>query len=115
VSACLGGECECGEAARYLEPGDARTADLARIGCDDGEPEACFVLGDLYERGAGVDRDPVKAFVWSEEGGNVDKDRDRAFFYARLACRGNGIELDQGIGGPNGFPKASGILPRCAS
>ena len=123
VTGCLDGACECGEAARYLEPGDARTLDLARIGCDDGEPEACFVLGDLHERGAGVDKDRVKAFLlyqqacpsvlaedgrediyskaacdrlsaWSEEGVSVEKDRDRAFFYARLACKGDGIALD---------------------
>jgi TPR repeat protein len=123
VTACLEGECDCGEAARYLDPGDARTLDLARIGCNEGDPEACFVLGDLYERGAGVTKDLVKAFglyqqacpsvlaedgreemyskaacdrlsAWSEEGTDVEKDRDRAFFYARLACRGDGIELD---------------------
>ena len=123
VSACLDGECECGEAARYLDPGDARIADLARIGCDDGEPEACFELGDLHERGAGVDRDLVKAFAlyqqacpsvmaadgrediyskaacdrlsaWSEAGTDVEKDRDRAYFYSTLACPGDGIAID---------------------
>jgi TPR repeat protein len=123
VTACLEGECECGEAARYLDAGDARTLDLARIGCDDGEPEACYVLGDLYERGIGVAKDGVKAFglyqqacptvladdgradiyskaacdrlsAWSEEGVDVEKDRDRAFFYANLACPGDGIEVD---------------------
>ena len=123
VSACLDGECECGEAARYLDPGDARILDLARIGCDDGEPDACFVLGDLYERGAGQDKDLVKAFAryqqacpsvmasdgradiyskaacdrlsaWSEAGVDVEKDRDRAFFYAKLACPGDGVAID---------------------
>jgi TPR repeat protein len=123
VTACLAGECECGEAARYLDSGDARTLDLAKIGCDDGDPEACYVLGDLFERGVGVAKDGVKAFVlyqqacptvlaedgradiyskaacdrlsaWAEEGVDVEKDRDRAFFYANLACPGDGIEVD---------------------
>jgi TPR repeat protein len=123
VTACLDGECECGEAARYLDAGDARTLDLARIGCNEGDPEACFVLGDRYERGAGVAKDQIKAFAlyqqacpavlaedgreeiyskaacdrlsaWSEEGTDVEKDRDRAFFFARLACPGDGIALD---------------------
>jgi TPR repeat protein len=123
TAACLDGECECGEAARYLDPGDARVLDLARIGCDDGEPDACFVLGDLYERGAGLDKDLVKAFAlydqacpsvmasdgradiyskaacdrlsaWSEAGTDVEKDRDRAFFYAKLACPGDGVAID---------------------
>ena len=123
ATACLDGECECGEAARYLDPGDARIVDLARIGCDDGEPDACFVLGDLHERGAGLDKDLVKAFTlyeqacpsvmasdgrediyskaacdrlsaWAEAGADVEKDRDRAFFYAKLACPGDGIAMD---------------------
>lgn len=123
VRACLEGECVCGEAARYLEPTDARVADLARIGCDDGEPDACFVLGDLYERGAGMAKDAQKAFslyqlacpstvasdgradivskaacdrlsVKYEEGAELAQDRDRAFFYSTLACKGESVEVD---------------------
>lgn len=123
VRACLEGECVCGQAARYLDPTDARIADLAKIGCDDGEPDACFVLGDLYERGAGVTKDMAKAFslyqlacptiiaddgradivskaacdrlsTKYEEGTDLAQDRGRAFFYSTIACQGDGIELD---------------------
>ncbi len=126
ATACLDGDCECGEAARYLDAGDARALDLARIGCNEGDPEACYVLGDRYERGDGLTKDVMKAFglyqqacpavlamdgreeiysraacdrlsAWSEEGTDVEKDRDRAFFFAKLACPGDGIALDHAL------------------
>lgn len=118
VAACLAGDCVCGEAASYLEPGDAKIADLARIGCDDGEPDACYLLGRL-----GEEADPKNAValynlacptvlaadgradVYSkkacdrlaelnEEGRLVDKDSDRAFYYSTLACSRSGFERD---------------------
>lgn len=124
TGACVEGECVCGEAARYLDDGDARAADLAKIGCDDGEPDACFVLGDLYERGAGgVPKDVPKAIalyqvacpsfvaddrradvvsqaacdrlsIKYEEGKDLEQDRDRAFFYSSLACTGEGVTFE---------------------
>src|SRR5262249_36552423 len=41
-SACLGGDCVCGEAARLLDANDPRREDLARLGCEDGEPDGCY-------------------------------------------------------------------------
>jgi TPR repeat protein len=123
VARCLDGDCVCGEAARYLDPADPRLLDLARIGCDDGEPDACFVLGDLYDRGAGVERSPATAFALYEvacpsalasdrreeryskaacarlaeryeEGTSLEKDVFRAYFYTTLACTRGGFERD---------------------
>lgn len=123
VRACLEGDCVCGEAARYLDSADARAADLAKIGCEDGEPDACFLLGDLYERGAGVPKDLAKAFALYglacptmiaddgradivskaacdrlsakyEEGKELAQDRDTAFFYSTIACPDEGVAFD---------------------
>jgi len=120
---CLEGDCVCGEAARYLDPADARIADLARMGCDDGEPDACFVLGDLYDRGAGVEKSPATAFRLYEvacppviagdgreeryskaacallaqrygDGDGMEKDIYRSYYYASLACTRGGFERD---------------------
>jgi TPR repeat protein len=122
--ACLEGSCVCGEAARFLDPEDQRVLDLARIGCDDGEPEACFMLGDLHERGAGVEKDLAAATRlyqaacpsvlasddreeryskaacdrlagMYEEGRLFDEDIQRAYFYSTLACTRRGFERDQ--------------------
>jgi TPR repeat protein len=123
TTACLEGDCVCGEAARYLDATDPRLADLARMGCDDGEPDGCFVLGDLYDRGAGVEKSAATAFglydvacpslvaddgreeLYSkaacarlaeryEEGETLEKDVFRAFFYSTLACTRGGYERD---------------------
>lgn len=118
VAACLSGECVCGEAALYLEPKDARVADLARMGCDDGEPDACYLLaraaeeGDpktaaaLYEiacpailasdgRAEGYSKRACDRLAeLSEQGKLFDKDSDRAFFYSTLACTRPGNERD---------------------
>jgi TPR repeat protein len=118
VAACLAGDCVCGEAIPYLDAGDPRRADLARIGCDGGEPDACYWLGrqtepsdmnkaialydvacppittsedleEIYSRAA-CDR----LSELNEEGRALDKDSDRAFFYATLACTRGGFERD---------------------
>ncbi len=123
TAACLEGECVCGEAARYLDAGDPRVADLARMGAGDGEPDAFFVLGDLHDRGAGVEKSPVTAFglyelacpaelaadereeryskaacAWLaeryEEGATLEKDSFRAYYYASEACTRGGFERD---------------------
>jgi TPR repeat protein len=123
TTACLEGDCVCGEAARYLDAADGRLVDLARMGCDDGEPDACFVLGDLYDRGSGVEKNPGTAFRLYEvacppviaadgreeryskaacarlaeryeEGQALEKDVYRAYFYASLACTRGGFERD---------------------
>jgi TPR repeat protein len=117
---CLEGDCVCGEAARLLAPDDARREDLARIGCDDGEPDGCFVLGQLAEPNAmekaallydiacpAVIADDGREEIYSkpacdrlgqmyEEGKGFEKDSDRAFYYASLACTRVEREQDHG-------------------
>ena len=121
--ACLEGECVCGEAVRYLEQTDARIPDLAAMGCDDGEPDGCYALGDVHERGMGVSKDVGQALalyqvacppmvaddqradivsqsachrlsIKYDEGQDLEKDRDRAYFYSTLACPGEGVNID---------------------
>jgi TPR repeat protein len=123
AAACLEGECVCGEAARYLDADDPRLVDLARMGAGDGEPDAIFVLGDLHERGAGVEKDPTAAFALYElacpaelaadereeryskpacarlaeryeEGATLEQDSFRAYYYASRACTRGGFERD---------------------
>lgn len=123
TAACMEGDCVCGEAARYLDPGDLRIADLARMGCDDGEPDACFVLGDLYDRGAGIEQSAATAFalytlacpaelaadgreeIYSkpacarlaeryEEGKAFEEDVFLAYYYVSRACTRGGFERD---------------------
>lgn len=121
ATACLDGDCTCGEAARYLDPSDARVLDLAMIGCADGEPDACFVLGQHYERGAGVEKDdraavryyemacprvlaadgreevyskPACARLAERYAGSGPEERLREFHYASLACSRPGLERD---------------------
>jgi TPR repeat protein len=118
VAACLGGDCVCGAAAAYLDEKDGRRLDLAKLGCDAGEPEACHLLGrateerdprgavalynvacpsvvsadwrsDMYSK-AGCDR----LVELHEEGRFVPKDSDRGFFYSTLACTRPGFERD---------------------
>jgi TPR repeat protein len=121
AAACLEGDCTCGEAARYLDPSDARVLDLAQIGCAEGEPDACFVLGDRYERGAGVPKDdrtalryyeiacprvlagddreevyskPACARLAERYAGSGPDERLREYHYASLACSRPGMERD---------------------
>jgi len=121
AAACLEGDCTCGEAARYLDPSDARVLDLAQIGCAEGEPDGCFVLGDRYEHGAGVEKDDRAALryyelacprVLADDGreevyskaacarlaeryaGSGPEERLREFHYASLACSHPGFERD---------------------
>jgi TPR repeat protein len=108
----------CGEAASLLQPSDPRREDLARIGCDDGEPDACFLLGKMTEQkdpnGAkalydvacpAVIADDGREEIYSkaacdalstlyEEGRAVAKDSDRGYYYSRLACTRSGFALD---------------------
>ncbi|MFO0619255.1 MAG: hypothetical protein U0414_42095 [Polyangiaceae bacterium] len=57
LEACLDGECVCGEAAMHLGLEDERAVDAARFGCEAGEADACFALGQHFEFGKGVDKD----------------------------------------------------------
>jgi TPR repeat protein len=119
VTWCLEGDCTCGEAARYLEPSDPRRAELAEIGCEDGDPDACYLQGLLLEeahqdasawrlfevacpRVVAVDNRPE---IYShracdhlaakyEEAIGVPKDPESAYFYASRACLDTGMEID---------------------
>ena len=116
VAACLAGDCVCGRAASYLDEGDPRALDLARMGCEDGEPDACWLLGRATEasdaRNAlalydvacpSIVGDDGRPEIWSkracdrlselsEEGKLMAKDSDRAFYYSSLACTQSGLE-----------------------
>ncbi len=123
ASACLEGECVCGEAARYLDGGDPRLLELARMGAGDGEPDAMFVLGDLHDRGWLAAKSPTTAFGLYEaacpaelaaddreeqysklacarlaeryeEGESLEKDAFRGYYYASAACPRGGFERD---------------------
>jgi TPR repeat protein len=118
VGACLAGDCVCGEAASYLDDADPRRVDLARIGCDAGEPDACEIVArglestDVHAALAlyavacpAVVADDEREEIYSkracdrlselaEEGKVVDQDSPRAFFYSTLACTRGGFERD---------------------
>lgn len=61
ASACLEGDCTCGDAARYLPETDPRFVDLAILGCENGEAEGCYALARALEVGAGVSKDEARA------------------------------------------------------
>lgn len=63
TTACVEGECTCGDAARYLPEGDARILDLGILGCDDGEAEGCYALARAFEAGLGVPKDEARALA----------------------------------------------------
>jgi TPR repeat protein len=103
---------------------DPRVPDLARWGCENGEPSGCYVLAKLHEEGRGVEKDepfarslyemacpPTRASYAGQygdyspaacsrlaeiaEGGVMPpKERARAIFYAEYACRNPGSERD---------------------
>jgi hypothetical protein len=58
--ACLAGECTCSSALRYTDDEPARL-DLAILGCENGEPDACASLALRLEEGRGVEKDPERA------------------------------------------------------
>ena len=87
--------------------GQSSTAGDYEALCDEGDLVACSVLGLLYERGTGVERDPARAVELHaracrggepsgcanlgrlhEAGTGVDADPERALELFRLACRG---------------------------
>lgn len=124
LGACLDGECGCGDAAYYLGQEDARSVDLARLGCEDGEASACFELGRMFEAGMGVPKDLDAAIALYElacpptgradhleeysklacdrlaaayqDGDLFEANRGRALFYAQRACTDSGNERDHG-------------------
>lgn len=61
TAACLAGSCTCGQATRFVDATDPNRVDLAKLGCENGEAEACFVLGTLHESGSGVPKDEALA------------------------------------------------------
>ena len=124
VQACVEGSCVCGDAAQSLSADDARVPDLARWGCENGEPLGCYLLGKLHEEGRGVEKDEVFArslyetacpstrpfssydyadyepaacarlAEMAEGGGLPPKNRDRAVYYAEYACLKPGLARD---------------------
>jgi len=124
IDACLEGACVCGDAASSLPLDDPRGADLARMGCENGEASGCYMLGRLYEEGRGVAKDeafgrslyevacpPLRpSYDWRigeyspkacdrlaeiYEGGSMPpKDVGRTRYYAEFACRRPGFERD---------------------
>jgi TPR repeat protein len=61
TDACLAGSCTCGQATRFVDDTDPKRVDLAKLGCENGEAEACYVLGTLHEGGKGVPKDEALA------------------------------------------------------
>jgi len=60
---------------------------------DEGNSEAAYRLGMLYDTGTGVERDSVEAASWYQqaaEGGNLDAQHNLAVAYAN----GDGVELN---------------------
>jgi TPR repeat protein len=123
VDACVEGDCTCGEATKYLPADDARRADLAILGCENGEAEGCYALARLYENGTGVDKSETRSRELYDlacppirpQGGPFGeysphacdrladlyvggpypgKDRPRGKYYAEYACRHPGREFD---------------------
>lgn len=124
LGACLDGECGCGDAAYYLGIEDARSLDLARLGCEGGEADGCYQLGRMFETGTGVPKDVDAAIALYDyacppagradhreeysklacdrlaaayqDGDLFEADKSRALFYAQRACIDSGNERDHG-------------------
>lgn len=86
LDACLDGDCGCGEAALYLGSEDGRALDAARIGCEGGEADACFVMGQAFENGAGVAKDLDVAIALYEAACPPTARGDYKEEYSKLAC-----------------------------
>jgi len=85
--ACLDGDCTCGEATRYLAPNDGERFDLAELGCENGEAEACSVLAEYYESGNRVEKDPDHARALYEMAcPSMHPERGDPGDYAEHAC-----------------------------
>lgn len=122
TAACVEGECTCGDATKYLPAEDPSRRDLAILGCENGEADACALLAELYDQGRGVPREPDRANALYDlscppirpeddtddyapracdhlaeiyaGGPYPGKDRERGSYYARAACRHPGHEFD---------------------
>jgi TPR repeat protein len=105
AAACVEGACTCGQAARYVDAADARLADLAQLGCENGEADGCFVLGTLFEEGrGGVEKDFARAFSLYEVACPRVLPRTgfpgpRAWEISKLACDRLAAIYEEGRGG----------------
>lgn len=86
LAACLDGECGCGEAALFLGEDDARALDAARIGCEGGEADGCYVMGRAFETGVGVARNVDAAIALYEAACPPTARSDYQEEYSKLAC-----------------------------
>ncbi|MFO0619569.1 MAG: hypothetical protein U0414_43685, partial [Polyangiaceae bacterium] len=86
LGACLDGDCGCGEAALYLGADDARALDAARIGCEGGEADGCFVMGQAFESGALVEKNIDAAIALYERACPATARTDYREEYSKLAC-----------------------------
>ncbi len=58
---------------RIGRPGDpARAAELNRIGCEAGSPDACATLAEMVEAGEGVDPNAERASVLRERAAELE-------------------------------------------
>lgn len=110
VEACLEGACVCGDAAREVGEDDPRHAELARLGCDDGEAEGCHALSRLHETGRGAPLDralavglyeqacPPRRPGWDRYGPRLGETSPRACErLAELYDAGDGVPKDRAV------------------